>query len=98
MVGRAVRVNKSISLPAPLAAQLATEAEGHAVTESAIVEDALETHFQNLNQVAWARIGARAERGKLAKKAGGKKGRDARHGRPAARGEGSGPDREGGAA
>jgi hypothetical protein len=90
-------MNKSISLPVPLAVQLSTEAEGHRVTESAIVEDALETLFQNINQAAWVRIGARAERGKLAKKAGGKKGRDARHGRPAARGDGSGPDQEGGA-
>jgi hypothetical protein len=91
-------VNKSISLPAPLAAQLSAEAEEHAVTESAIVEDALEVHFQNLDQAAWARIGAKMERGKVARKAGGKKGREARHGRPVARGDGSGPDREGGAA
>jgi hypothetical protein len=87
-------MNKSISLPVSLAVQLSTEAEGHRVTESAIVEDALETHFQGLDQAAWARIGARMERGKLAKKAGGKKGRDARHGRPAARGDGSGDKEE----
>jgi len=73
-------MKKLISLPAPLAAKLAAEAETHKVTESAIVEDALEVHFRGLDEAAWERIAARAERGRAARRVGLAKGRDVRHG------------------
>jgi hypothetical protein len=74
-------MKKLLSLPASLAAKLAAEAVAHKVTESAIVEDALEAHFWGLDAAAWERIAARAERGRAARRVGGAKGRDARHGR-----------------